>query len=63
MLHHICNVHQWLGGQCDHDDYDDDNHDESLPSFDRPDKNFTELHKVVLNPELLASFKYYTCFR
>jgi hypothetical protein len=65
MLHHICNVHQWLGGQCDHDDDDDDDdsHDESLPSFDRQDKDFTELQKVVLNPELLASFKYYTRFR
>ena len=62
MLHRICNVHQWLGGQCDHDD-DDDNHDESLPWFDRLDKYFTELQKVVLSPELLASFKYYTHFR
>ena len=54
-------MHQWLGGQCDHDD--DTNHEESLPWFDRRDKDFVELQKVVLNPDLLASFKYYTRFR
>ena len=49
-------------GQCDHDD-DDDTHDKSLPYFDRRDKDFEELQKVILNQELLASFKYYTHFR
>ena len=38
-------------------------HDESLPWFDRCDKDFVELQKVILNPELLDSFKYYTRFR
>ena len=41
-------------GQCDHDD-DDDTHDKSLPYFDRRDKDFEELQKVILNQELLAS--------
>ena len=54
LLHHICNEHGWLGGQCD--DHDD-NPDESLPWFDRHDKDFTELQKIILNPEVLASFK------
>ena len=62
LLHHICNEHQWLGGQCDHGD-DDDTQDKSLPYFDRRDKDFEELQKVILNQELLASFKYYTRFR
>lgn len=64
LLHHICNDHQWLGGQCDHVDTDgDDSHDKSLPFFDRRDKDFMELQKVILNPQLLNSFKYYTRFR
>ena len=46
--------------KCDHDD---DSHDESLPWFDRHHKDFIELQKIILNPELLASFKCYTCFR
>ena len=57
------NVQQWLGGQCDHDDDDAAAHDQSLPFFDRRDKDFEELQKVILNQELLASFKYYTRFR
>jgi hypothetical protein len=60
LLHHICNKHQWLEGQCDHEE---DKHDESLPWFDRRDKDYQELQKITLNPELLASFKYYTRFR
>ena len=47
-------------GQCNHDD---NSHDESLPCFDDRDKDFAELQKIILNPELLACFKYYTPFR
>lgn len=61
LLHHICNQHQWLGGQCDHDENFD--HDEALPWFDHRDKDFIELQKVILNPKLLGSLKYYTRFR
>ena len=56
----MCNVHKWLEGECDHEE---DDHDETLPWFDRRDKDFIELQKVVLNPELLASFQFYTRFR
>jgi hypothetical protein len=59
-MHHICNEHQWLGGQCDNDE---DEHDESLPWFDHRGKDFVELQKVILNPELLGSFRYCTRFR
>ncbi|XP_028412490.1 uncharacterized protein LOC114535325 [Dendronephthya gigantea] len=54
------NEHEWLEGQCDHED---DEHDEHLAWFDRKDKDYQELQKIILNPELLASFKYYTRFR
>ena len=57
LLHHICNEHEWIGGECDHAEGE---HDESLPWFDRRDKDLVELQKVILNPELLGSFKYYT---
>lgn len=52
-------MHQWVGGQCDHA-VDEDTHDKNLPFFDRRDKDFIELQKVILNPQLLDSFKYYT---
>jgi hypothetical protein len=35
----------------------------AFPWFDRRDKDFVDLQKVILNPELLDSFKYYTRFR
>jgi hypothetical protein len=60
LLHHICNEHEWIGGECEHVEGE---HDESLPWFDRRDKDFVELQKVIINPELLGSFKYYTRFR
>ena len=60
LLHHVCNNHEWLGGKCQHLEED---HDEDLPWFNRRDKDFLELQKVILNPELLDSFKYYTRFR
>ena len=37
-------------------------YEESLPWFDRREKDFIELQKIILNPELLDSFKYYTRF-
>ncbi|XP_028403340.1 uncharacterized protein LOC114526045 isoform X2 [Dendronephthya gigantea] len=60
LLHHVCNEHDWIGGSCDHEDGE---HDTSLPWFDNRDADFIELQKVILNPDLLASFKYYTQFR
>ena len=46
LLHHVCNEHEWIGGKCDNEDSD---HDETLPWFDRRDKDFIELQKVILN--------------
>ena len=60
LLHHVCNNHDWLAGKCHHEEGD---HDKNLPWFDRSDKDFVELQKVILNPELLDSFKYFTRFR
>ena len=36
---------------------------QTLPGFDHRDQDNSELLKIVLNPELLASFQYYTRFR
>lgn len=55
LLHHVCNKHEWdLNGKCDHEE---GSHEENLPWFDRRDADFIELQKIVLNPELLESFK------
>lgn len=60
LLHHVCDSHEWLGGRCDHEDQI---HDPNLTWFDRRDKDFAELQKVILNPELLDSFRFYVRFR
>ena len=57
LLHHVCNEHDWLGGACDHEDGE---HETNLPWFDHRDADFIELQKIILNPDLLGSFKYYT---
>ncbi len=49
-----------MGGKCDHNI---DDHNESLPWFNQRDKEFQELQKIILNPELLNSVQYYTRFR
>ena len=56
----MCNTHEWLGDKCDHEDQV---HNSNIAWFDSSDKDFIELQKVILNPELLDSFKYYVRFR
>ena len=45
LLHHVCDVHDWTGGQCDHGDLDPD--EQHPPWFDRRDKDFAALQKVI----------------
>lgn len=49
-----------VNGKCDHEE---GSHKVNLPWFDWRDEDFKELQKIVLNPELLDSFKYYVRFR
>lgn len=51
--------HEWTGGECNHGELEE--HD--LPWFDRRDKDFEALQKVILDPQVLGSFKYYVRFR
>ena len=60
LLHHVCDSHEWLGGSYDQEDQQND---DNLPWFDRGDKDFAEPQNIVLNPELLDSFKCYVRFR
>ena len=60
LLHHVCNNHEGLGSKYTHPE---GTHDENLPWFDRRDNDFVEVQKVILNPEMLESFKYYTRLR
>ena len=57
----MCDDHEWTGGQCAHGDISPD--DEHPPWFDRRDKDLNALQKVILEPTLLGSFKYYVRFR
>lgn len=61
LLHHVCNDHEWTGGQCDHKELVPD--DQHPPWFDRRDQDFAALQKVILEPTLLDSLKYYVKFR
>ena len=60
LLHHVCDSHEWLGGSYDQEDQQND---DNLPWFDRGDKDFAEPQNIVLNPELLDSFKCYVRFK
>ena len=55
----MCDEHDWVGGRCAHDELED----HTLPWFDRRDKDFEALQKIILEPQLLASFKSYVRFR
>lgn len=57
----MCNDHEWTGGQCDHKELVPG--DQHPPWFDRRDKDFAALQKVILEPTLLDSLKYYVKFR
>ncbi|XP_068700031.1 uncharacterized protein [Montipora foliosa] len=61
LPHHVCNDHEWTGGQCDHGEMTEDGG--HPPWFDRRDKDFVTLQKIILEPILLESFKYYVKFR
>jgi len=59
LLHHVCDDHEWVGGKCDHENLEE--HD--LPWFDRRDKDFEALQKIILEPQVLASFQFYVRVR
>ena len=61
ILHHVCSEHEWATGKCDHEALDPN--EEHPPWFDRRDQDFLALQKVVLEPTLLDSFKFYAKFR
>ena len=48
-MHHVCDEHEWTGGKCGHGELEEHN----LPWFDRRDKDFEALQKVILDAQLL----------
>ena len=49
-----------MGGKCDHGEIEEEH---ELPWFDRRDKAFEALQKVILDAKLLESFQFYVRFR
>lgn len=43
LLHRDCNSHEWLNGQCDHEE---ESHNPNLPWFDKRDNDFTQLQNA-----------------
>ena len=56
-----CNEHEWVGGKSGHEDLVLEEH--SLEWFDRRNKDFEALQKIVQGPQLLPSFKFYMQFK
>ena len=59
LQQHVRNDHEWTGGKCAHEDIEEFDHPHC---FDRRDKDFSALQKVVLDPAL-SRFPYYVPFR
>ena len=55
------NLYGGYNFQCDHGEMTEDGG--HPPWFDRRDKDFVTLQKIILEPILLESFKYYVKFR
>lgn len=53
LLHHVCNQDQWIDSSCAHKPIPDDA-ENTLPWFDRRDKDFQALQEVILSPRRLA---------
>ena len=51
LLDHVCNEHEWLCEQCDHDELDEERR--QLPWFDRREKDYEALQAIILEPTLL----------
>lgn len=46
LLNHVCNDHEWTGGQCDNGEMTEDGG--HPPWFDRRAKDFETLQKIIL---------------
>ena len=65
LLHHIQDKHEWLSGKCEHSPLTDlptDSTGNTIAYFNRNDKDFQALSKVVRNKQWLETMKYYQNF-
>ena len=56
----MCNEHEWETGECDHGNLEGEH---LVPYFDKKDKDFEVLQKVVLNDKWLQTLQHYVHFR
>ena len=65
VLHHVCNVHEWYEGQCEHDALTEpptNIHGVQIPFFARGDSDFQLLQKILTDKRWMMSLKYFTRF-
>ena len=63
MLHHVCNIHVWYGGECEHDTLPTNIHGVQMDYFVRGSADYILLQKILLDKTWIKSLKYFTCFR
>ena len=66
VLHHVCNVHEWYGGECEHDALTEpptNIHGVLINYFTRGESDYALLQKIVTDKTWMKSLKYFTRFR
>jgi len=66
VLHHVCDVHEWYQGECQHDALTEppsNSHGVAIPYFAQEDADFRLLQKILTDKRWMVSLKYFTRFR
>ena len=65
-MHHVCNVHEWYQGECEHDvltEPPSNSDGVTIPYFVQGDADFRLLQKILTDKRWMVSLKYFTNFR
>ena len=65
VLHHVCNLHHWYGGECEHDTLPEPPtvNGVQVDYFVRGDAHYVLLQKLLMDKTWMKSLKYFTQFR
>ena len=66
LLHHVTNEHEWLSGQCDHEQLSGpptDGKGNTIEYFNRDEPAFQALKRLMTDKRWMKSMKYYVNFR
>ena len=67
MLHHVCDVHEWYQGECEHDVLTEpptiSTSGVEISYFKQGTPDFRLLQNILMDKRWLTSLKYFTRFR